>query len=236
MRWCTLAVWLVGCLGGPGDPPNAQSFEASPDTITEGEESVLTLTVTDPQGVQDVVGVTIVDDETDMTLVQVDASPDENGTYSTTVSWDDFAALGALEFTGSQTRSLTATFTDQAGNTSGPVTTDVDLRCAGDGGLATQNYCFNPLEIEAVATSTCSSLCADAGFRCDNIIAAEVFEEVGRLTFAVTQDGKRYEFDLPIAACNIQGDQVPFEIDGTSFNLDSESEPDFTCHCRPPEG
>ena len=119
MWWSTL--WLVGCIFGGGDPPSGVSFEGSVSRITEGETVDLTLMVDDPQGTDDVVGVTIEDTDIGAVVAEVTGPPSEDGTYVVTVSWDDFVALEPLDFEEDDLRPLDAVFEDKKGNLSGPI-------------------------------------------------------------------------------------------------------------------
>lgn len=223
---------LIGC--GGGDPPNAQSFDVDPGEISEGDSVELTILATDPQGVDDIAKVTIVDVTTGDTLTEISGPPADDGTFTATVSWDDFVALGDLDFLGEQDRDLEATLVDADGNASGVITATVTLTCPGNGGTAKGDKCFHvENQTQTTVVQTCDDVCTAAGFTCAETQALNAFGEVGNISFSTeAPSGTVFDFTLALPTCDAVGNDQVFEMEGQTYTLDSGSVADWVCYCR----
>lgn len=232
MRWTAVGLWMAGC-AAQSDPPNAQSFDVGRDNLTEGQSTEITLVVSDPQGVEDIAGVTIVDADTAQTVLQLNGPPTAAGEYTASLTWDDFAALGPFDFLGEQDRSLEATVTDLAGDTSGVITARITLTCDGEGGTGAGDKCFNITDVSAGVAQACNNICETAGFKCATAQAVNAFGEVGTISFQVDNNGSLESFVLSMAACDHLGNEQEFDLNGSPTRLSDTSEVDWVCNCRP---
>lgn len=224
---------LVAC-GGAGDPPNAQSFTVDPEEITEDGTVTLHVVASDPQGVDDLASVTVVDGASGAVLVEIPGPAAADGSFTGTVSWADLAAATPLAFTEPEDRDLQATVTDAAGNASGTLTASVTLTCPGAGGTGAGDKCFQVITAaDAPVTQSCGDLCAASKFRCNTNAAVEAFGEVGDISFSVDDNGTPLAMTLALPTCETLAGDVEFELGGGTVTLSDESVVDWICNCRP---
>lgn len=115
--------------GDPDQDPVIIEFSVNPTSISDRESADFYALVTDPQGIDDLIGGSL--KANGATLAAFSGAADE-GSYSTTVDFDTLADAYGQDSNGpSGTLTLTASFSDQVGNTS---TADLDLDLTCDNG------------------------------------------------------------------------------------------------------
>lgn len=135
----------------PGGPVILQ-FLTNVNTITEGESVTFTAVVTDPDGVDDVIGGSMTSPDGAIGYGAF-ATSGEEGAYSLTLSWAQLHQAQAIGFeTPSIPRTFRAEFFDQAGK-SASKTVDITLDC--DDGLR-------------VTPAACDGACTDLDSDDDN--------------------------------------------------------------------
>jgi len=140
----------------PGGP-EVQSIFASPARLENNAATVITVQLTDPDGLDDVVGGLLVAEEAGEVIrpfIQV-----SGGTFSVNLDWYDLDKTVGVEFVSEQTYRLRAEFTDAAGHR-GWSTIDVTLACdvAACGGSCIDSE-YDQDECETCDESaTCASL------------------------------------------------------------------------------
>jgi len=108
------------------------SFSTNVGMIAEGESVVFTATVSDPDGLDDIAGGTLFTGNGVFSYGPLVAAGQE-GTYSTSVSWDAIDQVEAIEFEGGSTnRTFRAEFFDTKGNSTSK-DTSITLYCEGGG-------------------------------------------------------------------------------------------------------
>jgi hypothetical protein len=115
----------------PNGPPVILTFGTNVPSVTEGEQVQLTAVITDPDGIDDVIGGNLVDDATGATFGAFVTTAQE-GAYQFSLSWDQLNQVATIDFASGATieRKVTAQFFDQAGH-SVEKTTGVTLTCKG---------------------------------------------------------------------------------------------------------
>src|SRR5690349_21532610 len=112
---------LVGAACG-GNSPSAEGSATGPSILsltgdrsamTEGQTLKLVATVTDPDGVGDVLGGTLLDPSTSTTYGAF--SPYGQGTFQIELSWEGIHDVVPIEFADEQQRSFLARFVDSTG-------------------------------------------------------------------------------------------------------------------------
>lgn len=134
------ALFALACTGGGDDPvssdtgspsdpeaaPQILEFSATPTRVGPDASATFFALVTDPQGIEDVIGGSLKSDG--QTLAAFATSADE-GSYQVEVSFDDLAAAHGADSSGATgTLTLRGVFSDQSGNTSG-ADLDITLDC-----------------------------------------------------------------------------------------------------------
>jgi hypothetical protein len=108
------------------------------DRITSYENILFTVVVTDPDGIDDLIGGTLT--SPDGKAFGAFATAAQEGAYTASVSWSQFQRMQPIEFISSLTRKVIATFYDVSGN-SVQVEYDVSFHCDGLG--ACDGECTN---------------------------------------------------------------------------------------------
>lgn len=118
----------------PPDPqgPRIQSIAISSNTLTDSETATLTVVVTDPDGVEDIVGPLLIEPISSTTLGTLTSSG--AGTFTATVSWNTWSSVDPVEFSGAagDVRFVRVQFSDVAGHR---VTSTERIQVVCDGGL-----------------------------------------------------------------------------------------------------
>lgn len=131
------------------------SLQANVSKITAGESVIFTAVLTDPDGVQDIVGGTL-SDTTGMIGYGPFVAAGEDGTYSIALSWDAVHQAEAIEFEGMDlVRVFRAEFYDQAAN---KVSRDVNLALTCAEGSACDGVCTD-LMTNGAHCGACGSAC-----------------------------------------------------------------------------
>lgn len=226
-----VVAWMAAC-GGSGEPPTIVSLEVSREFLGEGAEAEITLTVDDPDGINNIESATITEGNTGLVLVELGEPPDD-GVYTATVTWDDFVALAPLDFEGTERRPLVAVVTDRRGNVSAEERTPLTLRCRQFGGIGVGDRCYNVATIGARASSSCFDVCelSEFGFQCDTKAALEAFDDVGSANFDVDDNGTIVNVTLDLATCDTVASTVSFNLSSGPATISAGSQLTYTCTC-----
>lgn len=139
------------------------SLQTNVSKITAGESVTFTAVLTDPDGVEDIVGGTLSDPSGAIGYGPFVAAGQE-GTYSISISWDAMQQAEAIYFEATDLgRMFRAEFYDQAAN---KVSMDVNLTLTCDEGSACDGVCTDLMTNDAHC-GTCNKECeggCDAGF------------------------------------------------------------------------
>ena len=146
------------------------SFSTNVGTITDGESVVFTATVSDPDGLDDIAGGTLLTGDGAFSYGPFVAAGQE-GTYSITVSWDAIDQVNAIEFERVDVeRIFRAEFFDSKGK-SAFRDTKVTLSCPGGG--ACDGACKD-FQADAENCGTCGKICEGG---CESAVCGPVFGE-----------------------------------------------------------
>lgn len=142
--------------------PKFLSLQTNVSKLTAGESVIFTAVLTDPDGVDDIVGGTLSNEGGGIGYGPFVAAGQE-GTYSITLSWDAMQQAEAIQFEGMDlSRVFRAEFYDQAAN---KVSKDVSLALTCAEGSACDGVCTD-IMADADHCGTCSGVCeggCDAG-------------------------------------------------------------------------
>jgi len=137
------------------------SLQTNVSKITAGESVTFTAVLTDPDGVDDIVGGTL-SDPTGMIGYGPFVAAGQEGTYSITVSWDAMQQAESIYFEGMDgMREFRAEFFDQAAN---KVSKDVSLTLTCAEGSACEGVCID-ITMDGNHCGMCGMVCAGG---CDN--------------------------------------------------------------------
>ncbi|WP_434426287.1 hypothetical protein [Nannocystis pusilla] len=135
------------------------TFSANVTQITEGESVTFTAILTDPDGVDDIVGGSLQDANGAADFGPFMAAG-QAGTYSITVSWAQIHQAVPIHFENmAESRTFNARFFDQAAN-SATKTIALSLQCAG--GSACDGACTD-LASDGANCGTCGHTCTSMG-------------------------------------------------------------------------
>lgn len=140
--------------GSEEGAPVILSFGTSVSALTEGETVVFTAVLTDPDGIEDVIGGALKNADATTVYGAFATSADE-GSYALTLTWETVDQAQRLEFIGDASRVFSAEFFDVAGHT---VTADATIRFFCDTGAACGGTCTD--------VSTSGSDCGSCGHAC----------------------------------------------------------------------
>lgn len=138
--------------------PVILSLGTSVSALTQGDQVVFSAVVTDPDGIDDVIGGTLTSADGAIHYGAF-ATAAQEGAYSLTLTWDAIDQAQRLEFTGETTRTLVAAFFDSAGH---QVVDETELRLFCDEGAACAGACTD-LGGDARHCGACGRACADDG-------------------------------------------------------------------------
>jgi hypothetical protein len=134
--------------------PRIITFNTNALEITDDENVVFTAVVTDPDGIDDVIGGTLIDPATGRSYGSFATAASE-GAYSLTLTWADIQRVRPINFTTvDETRVFRASFFDVSGESA---TAEVELTLTCEGLGACDGVCTN---------ITTSSNCGTCGTRC----------------------------------------------------------------------
>ncbi|MBX3156438.1 MAG: hypothetical protein KF773_10600 [Deltaproteobacteria bacterium] len=160
---------LLACGGGPADPagpdagemssphaPVILSFGTNVTTLTEGQTVTFTVVLTDPDGIDDLIGGTLTD-ETGEHHYGAFATSSQEGAYSLALSWDAIQQVEDITFKTGTTRKFTAEFFDTAGHSTKRSAT-LQLTC--DGRVACEGRCRSVCGFNSTTRGSCTAACA----------------------------------------------------------------------------
>ena len=147
------------CVEVSEDAPVIVQFTSNQVDLDQNGTLLLSAIVTDPQGVDDVIGGTL--ESPNGALYASFATSASEGAYSATLTWPVIHQVEPLSFEESRELILIAKFFDQAANA---VTAEirVTLRCADSDEDACDAQCFNR-QTDASHCGACDRMCADGG-------------------------------------------------------------------------
>ena len=136
--------------------------------IPEGESLTITAIMTDPDGIQDVIGGTLASED-DTVQYGVFAAQGDEGAYALTITWDTIHQVQPVEFSTEHSRTFVASFFDQDGHRAERVLT-ITLHC--DGLAACSGQCVD-LSVDANNCGSCHNavaplVCRDGLAACEN--------------------------------------------------------------------
>jgi len=156
-----------------GSGPDILMFSTNVTHITEDQTVTFSAIVTDPDGIDDLIGGNLGDPGGG--TYGTFATTAQEGAYQMTLSWDDIGYVRPIQITGGLAqRSFEARFFDQAGNqATGAVA--IDLVCPGqDGATCPDNVCVD-LAVSQHHCGSCfnevphySLMCENGQFVCDD--------------------------------------------------------------------
>lgn len=151
----TGGVTSIVTTGAEGGGPIIVSFQTNVSQLTEGESVTFTVVLTDPDGVDDIIGGTLSSADGSIGYGPfVVAGPP--GTYSIELSWAEIHQAEPIEFEGTATgRTFRAEFFDQATH---ETSKDVDLELHCDGLAACDGVCTD-LMSEPQHCGACARVC-----------------------------------------------------------------------------
>lgn len=137
-------------------PPVILSFGTNVTSLTQGEQVTFSAVVTDPDGIDDVIGGTLLD--AGGATYGAFGSSAQEGAYQMILSWDQLHQVAPINFAqgATATRTFKAQFFDQAGHTV-EKTVDVTLTC--NGKAACSGTCVD-LMTSSQSCGTCGHACS----------------------------------------------------------------------------
>ncbi|HEY3806262.1 MAG TPA: hypothetical protein VGL61_26845 [Kofleriaceae bacterium] len=156
--------------------PRFLSFGTNVSTLTENQELVFSAVLTDPDGIDDLIGGTLQSADGKITYGSF-ATADDEGAYSLSLAWGDLQEAQDISFKQSESRVFMAVFFDAEGNTVDQQIT-VQLTC--DGRFACSGTCEEGGEcsVAAYTPQSCDAVCATLAMTCDSTA-----EEVGEANY-----------------------------------------------------
>lgn len=127
-----VSLLAASCSGSSDDasaPPVFLSFGTNVTSATEGDSVVFTAVLTDPDGIDDLIGGSLTSADGTVQYGSF-ATSGQEGSYSITVTWDALNQVESISFGTMGSRELRAVFFDVAGNMVERTTT-LQLTCGG---------------------------------------------------------------------------------------------------------
>ncbi len=170
--------------------PTILSFSTNLSAAQEDDEIVFSAVVTDPQGVDDVIGGVL--ESSSGATYGAFATASSEGAYELSVSWNDMNSVDSISFTSSETRVFTARFYDQAGH---EVTGEasVALSCSRSG--------YGACEGDCVDLTSDPDNCGGCGNTCVLLSVTWAEEPVCQESACVVLSDCVPESDIPRATC-----------------------------------
>ncbi len=137
------------------DAPQILTFSSNVNEIVSGESVIFTAVVTDPQGISDLIGGTLLS-EGGATYGSF-ATSSEEGAYTLTISWDDMNEVESINFDSEEDRTFIGRFYDEAGN----ITEDeisIQLHCSDATHGACEGSCRS-LQTDIENCGSCGNVC-----------------------------------------------------------------------------
>jgi hypothetical protein len=155
------------CVVADPDGPRVLSFDTNVTSLTAGESVKFTAVVTDPQGIDDLIGGSLLDPVTG-NAYGVFSTGAQEGAYSLTVTWAEMNQVRAIDFTTSEGRAFLGRFNDQAGHAT-TIQKVITLTCGGKpacAGACGQSRCDGScvdLQNDDANCGGCNSACMAGG-------------------------------------------------------------------------
>ena len=145
--------------------PRFLSFGTNVSTLTESQAIVFSAVLTDPDGIDDLIGGTLQSGDGKTTYGAFVTSENE-GAYSLSLSWGDIQEAQDISFKQNESRTFMAQFFDAEGNTVNQQVT-VQLTCGGR--LACSGACQEGGEcgVTAYTPESCNAVCSTLAMTCD---------------------------------------------------------------------
>ena len=158
------------CVEASADAPTIVQFSSNRTTLTEDGTLVLSAIVTDPQGVDDVIGGTL--ESPTGALYASFATSASEGSYGASLNWNSIHQVDTIEFRVSKEIVLVAKFFDQAANATSRTLT-IRLECSDAEMSACDASCIdlqNSLDHCGACQRGCSEdgSCTDGECRCSS--------------------------------------------------------------------
>ena len=147
------------CVEASSDGPTIVQFASNRTVLTEDGSLLLSAIVTDPQGVDDVIGGTL-ESPTGAVYASFATSASE-GSYSATLTWSLINQVDTIQFATSDEIVLVAKFFDQAANATSATLT-ITLECSEAGESACDATCID-LETNLDNCGACERACTENG-------------------------------------------------------------------------
>lgn len=142
------------------DAPEILVLSTNVNELTEGENVVVSAVVTDPDGVDDVIGGLLESPDGAISYGAFQTSGQE-GSYELTLNWTELDVAVPIEFESETAREMRAVFFDQAGHeTSGQV--DLTLHCSGE--PACGGTCVELNAAPCACDAQCTGRCGEFDF------------------------------------------------------------------------
>jgi hypothetical protein len=198
----------VGAMGGDGgagaagggqtdpDGPQFLSFETNVDTLYEGESVIFTAVLTDPDGVEDVIGGSLLDDDGGSYGAFVTSG--QEGSYEMSVSWSAIQQVAPIEFDygSAMARTFVAEFYDADGHVS-TRNVVIDLTCS-NGWAGCDGNCLDTMS-DDFNCGSCGNDCASG-----DLCVLESFCQAGSCTAGEQVDCSWMNGECSTGSCNPQ--------------------------------
>jgi hypothetical protein len=142
--------------------PRILSWALSGDVVTPTRSLMISVVLTDPDGIDDLVGGTLLD--TEGRSYGTFATDAAEGSYSLALAWADIDGRAPITATSGRrgARSLVASFFDVAGNVTAREF-DISLECDEAGQTPCDGRCFD-LQSDVAACGSCGRACEETSF------------------------------------------------------------------------
>lgn len=145
------------------DAPVFLNFGTNVATITQDEAVTFTAVLTDPQGIDDLIGGSLTSEDGAIQYGAF-ATSGQEGSYTLNLTWDAIDQAADITFAQSATRTFTATFFDVAGHRVDKTVT-ITLSCGGF--YACHGACANVCGLNSMTRGSCDAACASDQMTCD---------------------------------------------------------------------
>jgi len=139
------------------------SFGTSTPSITENKAVTFTAVLTDPDGIDDLIGGSLTNADATIQYGAF-ATSGQEGAYSLALSWDAINQADAIMFKQSESRMFIAVFFDSTGHRV-QATASLQLTC--DGKLACEGHCRTDCDAQSMTAQSCDTICAEHDMTCE---------------------------------------------------------------------
>lgn len=141
--------------GGPHDPVFL-TFGTNVSSLTENQSVVFSAVLTDPDGIDDLIGGTLQSPDGTISYGAF-ATSGQEGAYSLAITWDAIQQSQDITFKQGQTRMFMAEFFDAAGHKT-QKTIGLQLTC--NGIYACSGHCYSQCGAMSTNREACTGVCA----------------------------------------------------------------------------